>query len=159
MSTSTNASTRRFNRFYNDAYNTRRGLPDGLVDDILQRAWPARSEAARQAVTCVRDVPYGAHPRQTVDLFPAAESSDWLVFIHGGYWMSMAGAQSSFVAPPLMAAGYNVAVPTYRFRLRGRHRRHHRLRGGYIARVYAHAATYSAGCDTITVAGHSVAAT
>ena len=46
MSTSTNAPARRFNRFYNDAYNTRRGLPDGLVDDILQRAWPARSRSA-----------------------------------------------------------------------------------------------------------------
>ena len=45
MSTSTNAPARRFNRFYNDAYNTRRGLPDGLVDDILLRTWPARSEA------------------------------------------------------------------------------------------------------------------
>ena len=155
MTTPENAPARRFNRFYNDAYNTRRGLPDGLVDDILQRAWPARSEAARQAVTCVHDVPYGAHPRQTVDLFPAAESSDWLVFIHGGYWMSMAGAQSSFVAPPLMAAGYNVAVPTYRLCPEVAIGAIIEDCAAAVAWVYAHAVAYSAGCDTITVAGHS----
>ena len=155
MTTPENAPARRFNRFYTDAYNTRRGLPDGLVDDILQRTWPARSEAARRAVTCVRDVPYGEHPRQTVDLFPAAESADWLVFIHGGYWKGMAGAQSSFVAPPLLAAGYNVAVPTYRLCPEVAIGAIIEDCAAAIAWVYAHAAAYSAGCRTITVAGHS----
>lgn len=155
MSAPTSAAARTFNRFYTDAYNTRRDLPPGLVDDILLRAWPERSEAARQATPCVRDVPYGDHPRQTVDLFPASGSTRWLVFIHGGYWKAMAGAQSSFVAPPMVAAGYNVAVPTYRLCPEVTIGDIIADCAAAIAWVYAHAHEHGAGCESITVAGHS----
>lgn len=36
-----------------------------------------------------------------------------MVFIHGGYWQALDAGWFSFVAPPLLAHGVSVAIPTY----------------------------------------------
>ena len=36
-----------------------------------------------------------------------------MVFIHGGYWQALDESWFSFVAPPLLARGVSVAIPTY----------------------------------------------
>ncbi len=143
------------NRWYTAQYSTRRDLPDGFVDDLLQRDWPAWSAEARRETPCVLDLAYGAHPRQTIDLFPNPNSDRWIFFIHGGYWKAMHGSASHFLAPPLVARGFNVAMPSYRLCPET-------TIGGIIADCTAalawlsrHGQEHGAGCAGIVVAGHS----
>jgi arylformamidase len=58
---------------------------------------------------------YGPTPRQTIDLFaPAGEASGALaLFIHGGYWRSLAPSQFSHLPAGLNGHGVTVAVAGY----------------------------------------------
>lgn len=77
--------------------------------------WQRDSDFVRQTLPCTLDLPYGPDPRQRIDLFPAARSDRTLVFIHGGYWRSLDKSMFSWLAAAWVAAGVNVAMPTYRF--------------------------------------------
>ncbi len=143
------------NRWYTEQYNTRRGLADEWVDDLLQQQWPAWSEAARDSAPCLLDLSYGVHEREVIDLFPASGSRKWVVFIHGGYWRAMHGSASSFIAPPLTAAGYNVALPSYRLCPDVTIGTIIDECAQAIAWLARHAGEYSDGCDAIIITGHS----
>lgn len=92
-------------------YNNRARVPD--FPRILQR-WAEASALARDGLRHVADVRYGRTPAEALDVFPAAApGSPVLVFIHGGYWRSLAKADFSFVAPAFHAAGAMVVVPDY----------------------------------------------
>ena len=67
----------------------------------------ARAEAER------RDIPYGPDPAQRMDLY-GREGAPVLVFVHGGGWTAGAPGDYAFVARPLAALGWRVAVPGYR---------------------------------------------
>src|SRR5260370_696140 len=73
----------------------------------------ADSEAARARLEGCLILRYGSGPRQTVDLFPAAQPRGALLFIHGGYWRALDKSDHAFVAPPLVAQGIGVAVINY----------------------------------------------
>jgi arylformamidase len=78
----------------------------------------ARSAAARsrlEATAAVRyDVRYGDGPRETLDLFPAADPGGPVnVFVHGGYWRALDKADHSYIAPPLVDAGACVVMLNY----------------------------------------------
>ena len=61
------------------------------------------------------DLGYGAHSRQKYDLFmPDATPLGLMVFIHGGYWMSMESVFFSHLAAGALANGFAVAIPGYR---------------------------------------------
>ena len=76
--------------------------------------WARESEAARSALPCRLDIPYGEGPGERLDWFPAERPGAPVhVFIHGGYWRSLDKKDHSFVAPPLVRAGYAVAVINY----------------------------------------------
>jgi arylformamidase len=63
-----------------------------------------------------RDLPYGAHPAETLNIFPAKGSTGpapVLVFIHGGFWRSMAAAEFSFLTPGFVPFGASLAVIDY----------------------------------------------
>ena len=60
------------------------------------------------------DVRYGAGPRQTLDIFPAAKpSAPILVWIHGGYWRALSKEHYTTIVPPLLAAGAAVVLVGY----------------------------------------------
>lgn len=64
-----------------------------------------------------RDLPYGADPRQTFDLYePVGPVRDGpvIVYFYGGGWKSGAKEDYRFVAQTLTKAGYAVAIPDYR---------------------------------------------
>lgn len=71
------------------------------------------SEAARMLPEVKVGVRYGDDPREAYDLFPGAPGSPLVIFIHGGYWQSLSRERFSFVAPPLLKAGFSVALPSY----------------------------------------------
>jgi arylformamidase len=79
----------------------------------IYRAFAETSDAARRQLPNICDIPYGDHPRQRFDLFFGAPTGPLLVFIHGGYWRSLAKGTFSFVARPFVEKGYAVAVVGY----------------------------------------------
>ncbi len=73
------------------------------------------SAALRSEYELVPDVPYGDHPLQTIDWFPAAQPrSPVFVFIHGGYWKSLDKRSYHFTARPFLENGYAAAHINYR---------------------------------------------
>jgi arylformamidase len=60
------------------------------------------------------DIPYGPHPRQTLDLFRTGATRRGVVlYFHAGYWQSRDKSGFSFLAPPLAADGWDVAIVNY----------------------------------------------
>ncbi|WP_300299169.1 alpha/beta hydrolase [Ferrovibrio sp.] len=96
-------------------YNNRAAVPTHQQD--MDR-WAAESAAARQALVCRLDLAYGAHPRETLDLFTLPEPGrPLLVFIHGGYWQALDKSSFSFIANGFAGSGdsplANVAILNY----------------------------------------------
>lgn len=60
------------------------------------------------------DLAYGPHPRQTLDLFrTAGERRGVVAYFHAGYWQSRDKSGFRFLAPPLVADGFDVALINY----------------------------------------------
>ncbi len=106
----TMSSTYRVNQYYEDGYDTGRGVEN--EHDIFE-TWTRASELARKSLNCQLAVPYGDANRETIDLFFAEGSTRWLVFIHGGYWRGFTGGHFHFLVQPFLDAGWNVAFPEY----------------------------------------------
>ena len=87
--------------FVERGYNNRAACPD---HPLWFERWAAESEALRKRSDARLDLRYGAAPRQTLDIFVAAQPCGSLLFIHGGYWRALDKSQHSFVAGPLIAA-------------------------------------------------------
>ncbi|MBL8584278.1 MAG: alpha/beta hydrolase [Rhizobiaceae bacterium] len=79
----------------------------------VYRRFDEASAAARQTHGCRLDIRYGPHPRETFDLFTGKSGAPLVVFVHGGYWQSLDKQRFSFVALPLVARGFAVALPNY----------------------------------------------
>src|SRR5262249_3460241 len=101
---------------YEAEYNNRALVPEH--PEIFAR-WERESAAYRSAL--LREdradlgIAYGPTARQTIDLFhPAGDRSGSLaLFIHGGYWRSLAPSQFSHMARGLNTRGVSVAVAGY----------------------------------------------
>lgn len=96
-------------------YNNR-----ALVSDAPQhlQRWAQSSAQVRQDRACVLDLPYGAGPSETLDVFAAQGpqqpgGAPVMVFIHGGYWRALDKSDHSFVAPAYTQEGACVVVPNY----------------------------------------------
>lgn len=87
--------------------NPRMTVPDTVE---FLGAMAARSQLAREELEGRLDIRYGARPKETLDVFPAA--SDALgstppaqIFIHGGYWRMSDKGDVSHLATDVVAAG------------------------------------------------------
>lgn len=75
----------------------------------------ALSAQALEALPHDLDLPYGSHPLQTIDFFPAdAPSSPIAIFIHGGYWRALDKGLYRFLAQSLHDAGCSTSLVNYR---------------------------------------------
>ena len=97
--------------FVEREYNNRELVPE---HPAFFARWERDSRFVRETLPGVFDVPYGAHERQRMDLFPAPRSDRLLVFIHGGYWRALDKHFFSWLAASWVAAGVSVAIPNYR---------------------------------------------
>jgi len=79
----------------------------------LLAAFEQESVAALQALRPDRDIAYGSHPRQCFDLFRAPGAKATIAYFHAGYWQSRDKEQFHFLAPPLVGAGFDLAVVNY----------------------------------------------
>jgi arylformamidase len=101
---------------YEAEYNNRARVPEHpqIFARWARDAAAYRDEASRlgHAELGIR---YGASERQTIDLFLPAEgaSAPLALFIHGGWWRSLAPASFSHMARGLNAHGVAVAVAGY----------------------------------------------
>lgn len=100
---------------FSDAYSNGAHIAKG---ERFPEVWvqPAQSyrEVMTQAGRAQLDIPYGAGPREVFDLFlPQATPKGLLVFIHGGYWMSLDKSYWSHFAQGAVQQGYAVAMPSY----------------------------------------------
>lgn len=93
-------------------YNARATVSD--IDAELKAyrdtSWPMYEQLA-----CLRALPYGDHPDETLDLFPVPQQpgAPLFVFIHGGYWRALTTQDSVFMAQQLVSQGIAVASINY----------------------------------------------
>jgi arylformamidase len=95
-------------------YATRAQIGDQY--DAWAERWRRASAATRTQRTARLDLAYGSHPRQKLDLFPAAEherTGPLAVFFHGGFWRSRDKSDYSYVADGLAGLGGSAALINY----------------------------------------------
>ena len=101
---------------YETEYDNRARVPE--YADIFARWTREAADYRKAAAEAEFGISYGPSPRQTIDLFPAADegvSTPLALFIHGGWWRSLAPAMFSQVAAGPNAQGVSVAVAGYDF--------------------------------------------
>lgn len=92
-------------------YNARASVPDCLP---FLKEYTDYSALARGQVRASLGVPYGSHPDEILDIFPAPRAgAPVYFFIHGGYWRALASSDSQFMAPVFHQAGATVVAVNY----------------------------------------------
>lgn len=94
------------------SYNARESVAD--FENTYLPGFSEDSLRARRANPGPRNVPYGPHRDQVLDIFPAKQHGAPVhLFIHGGYWRMLTKDENSFVAEALTPMGATVMVNTY----------------------------------------------
>ena len=142
----------------NAQYDTAKQVAGGDVAPYFARM-ERESASAREALTLDANRRYGAHERATIDFFPAPrEGAPLLVWVHGGYWRRLSKDATSFVAPPVVAAGGAVAVVNYPLAPEAKLEQIvDAVRSAYAYAV-EHAYALNADAANVYVGGHSVGA-
>lgn len=92
-------------------FDPQKSVPDSTSWSEKRNALSAKN---RQELKSFLDVPYGASPRQKLDIFPAAKpGAAVVVYFHGGYWRSGGKEQNAHFAPLFVKAGATVVVAGY----------------------------------------------
>ena len=93
-------------------YNARGTVADV---DVFLKEYRDTSAPMYERLPCVRDVRYGPHADETLDLFPVPgnTAAPLFVFIHGGYWRALAKEDSVFMAEAFTQRGIAVASVNY----------------------------------------------
>lgn len=137
-------------------YNLRRRWPQHV--DFFA-AYARDSAAARRRLSHRRDVAYGPHPCQRLDLFPAiapdGRAVPVLAFLHGGYWQALGKDDFSFVASGFVDAGIAVAVVGYPLCPQTRFADLVEAVSTVVGWLHASGAAHGCDPDRVFVAGHS----
>lgn len=99
---------------YEAEYNNRARVPEHV--EIFEQ-WHRNAAAYRKAMPrAVIGLAYGPSPRQTIDLFPVENddtTTPLTMFIHGGWWRSLAPSEFSHLAAGANTQGVTVAMAGY----------------------------------------------
>lgn len=134
-------------------YNNRARLSN--FEQIIKQ-WEQDSEVLRQRASFQADVPYGTHPREILDIFPASRPGTPVqVFFHGGYWRSLEKRLFHFIAASFIdydityvAVNYPLAPQATLDEIVASCRQ-------AIVWLYRHIAEYNGDSTKIYVSGHS----
>ncbi|HUT50491.1 MAG TPA: alpha/beta hydrolase [Alphaproteobacteria bacterium] len=90
----------------------------GSVEDFdaYLRGYAADGARARDTLAGARDLAYGAHKDQVLDVYRAPDQTTPApvnLFLHGGYWRRLTKDENGFAALALAPAGATVMVNTY----------------------------------------------
>lgn len=136
-----------------DQYNNRKRAPDFAT--FIQE-WEQRSEQFRQRVNYVADVAYGPHPRERLDIFPAAGGpAPTLVFFHGGYWQSFSRDTFHFVVEDFVKEGITAVCVNYPLGPEASMDGIVASCRSSLAWLYRHLAQHGGDPEKIYIAGHS----
>lgn len=80
----------------------------------IVRSWVESSISAKEKLLGDRDISYGDTKFQSFDFFSAGNSAPVIVFLHGGFWQMRSKDDFTFIVPPLVKAGFSVAMLGYR---------------------------------------------
>jgi arylformamidase len=95
----------------NRQYNNRLQVPDHPVHTAM---WEKLSAQTEKELPVKKDVQYGDHPRERMDIYPSpVPGSKTLIFIHGGYWRNLDKSFFQFVAKAFHPYNITVVVITY----------------------------------------------
>lgn len=95
----------------NDQYNNRLHVPD--YANYFER-WEKLSRQTENEYTLVKDIAYGEHARERLDIFPAKVSNTkTLVFIHGGYWHLFDKSLFHFLAATFLQENVTTVLINY----------------------------------------------
>ncbi|TQV88234.1 alpha/beta hydrolase [Aliikangiella coralliicola] len=96
---------------YDKQFNLRKRHPFGRVQMLGNEI---SSIFTRLKLSNSRNLSYGDTAGQKLDIFPSTKSdSPVFIFIHGGYFRALDKRQYSFLARPLVKAGYTVVLLNY----------------------------------------------
>ena len=136
-----------------EAYATRAAVPDA-ADWLDRRA--DLSRRARERFTHRADIPYGDHPDQRLDVFPARGDGDpVLVYFHGGAWRMHDKGAVSFLAESLVPAGVTLVAPDFTLAPAATLDEMVRQAAEAVRWVRGHIAESGGDPDRVYVAGHS----
>lgn len=92
-------------------YNNRLHVPDFAA--YIER-WDKLSEATRTKYAFIKDLQYGDHPRERLDIFPSGKpNAKVLVFIHGGYWQLFDKTKFHFIAEAFLPQNITTVLINY----------------------------------------------
>lgn len=115
----------------------------------------SKSESVRASYRCELGISYGPSLAETLDVFPGEAGGPIVIFVHGGYWVSLTSAEHSYVAPGLVERGATVVVPTYALCPTVSMDEIVRQVRASVVWAYNNGSRYGADTNTIVVAGHS----
>lgn len=135
-------------------YRIRDSVPLDQFEAIIKR-YGDDSKTARETLDCHIDVSFGDNPDEIMDIFPGPGGAPLFVFIHGGYWRMLSHAESSFMAPNMVANGVAFATVNYSLAPGASLDEIVRQCRAALAWLYANAAKYGADPDRIHISGSS----
>jgi arylformamidase len=95
----------------NDQYNTRLHVPD--YADYFER-WERLSRQTEKEHTNFKNILFGTHHQECVDIFPAEKKlAKTMVFIHGGYWHLLDKSLFHFLAPAFLKKNVTTVFINY----------------------------------------------
>jgi len=137
----------------NKQYNNRSRVPE--FDQIVQQ-WNTQSEALRQQIRYHRDLQYGTHERNRLDIFPSTDPhSPVHVYFHGGYWQSRDKADFHFIANGFIKHNITTALVSYPLAPQASMDDIIDSCRQAMAWLYRHVAEYTGDPGRIYISGHS----
>lgn len=137
----------------NKQYNNRARVPE--FEQIMQQRNEG-SEAFRQQTSYHRDLQYGPHERNRLDIFPSNEvNSPVHVFFHGGYWQAGDKEIYHFIAESFCKHNITTVLVTYPLAPQVSMDEIIASCRQAMAWLYCHVAEYTGAPNKIHVSGHS----
>ncbi|MEM8547019.1 MAG: alpha/beta hydrolase [Pseudomonadota bacterium] len=134
--------------------------PSSCVDDFdaLMVGYATESRASEARAHVQKDLAYGGHTDETLDLFSAGDGTALQVFIHGGYWQALSKDDSTFPGADFVANGVSYAAVNYSLAPAAGIVAMIRQCRRSIAWLYHHASELGFDRDRIVISGSSAGA-
>lgn len=144
---------------------TKRGVLAASAAGLLQSCTPLRAfnTLAPRPLgvrAAMRGVPYGADPRQKLDIYRPSGFGPWplLVFLYGGGWETGSRSEYAFAGRAYAAKGFLTVIPDYRLTGEALYPAFLRDCAAATAWAQAHCGEYDADPTRTVLVGHSAGA-
>jgi arylformamidase len=134
-------------------FNNRLRVPGYAANFERWEHWSRQTEIKYSPV---KDIAYGSHGRERLDIYPSQQpKSKILIFIHGGYWKSMSKESFHFVADGFRSYGITTVLVEYPLMPEASMEQLVASCAKAIKWVRQNIASYNGNSEQIYIAGHS----